>query len=428
MAGKTDLTVLRLPKGFSASSLRPLPPKSGDVLEGGDFSTAFESAGDSTDDARRAEAISALEIERLEVTEDERRKLEAEDETLGAVQTMFFDHVKPVSTADGAHAAQNEVAWGREAIGLTSETKLTGKGVTIAVLDTGIDGNYKEHPAFRSIASRIEPKNFTSNDEHAWQDHGTGHGTHVAGTIFGQPVNGVDIGVATGIERALIGKVLSNHGGSTDSIYKGILWAVTEGADIISMSLAIDFERLRRYQIEINDRSEAEATSITLKSYRENFTLFDRLSSLFSIGGTRVRSPVVVVATGNESARPDYTIEASPPAVAESFISVNAVDVALEVAPFSNTLGTLSAPGVGILSAALGDGLRLDSGTSMAAPHVAGAAALWIENLTEHGPRSANAIRDAMTESAHPLHKSHTERDDYGRGLVRVPGAPSLVS
>jgi hypothetical protein len=455
MTGLMDITVLRLPKGIRSRALDASPMEGfGGAMpgsDGGAFHTATRTRkrgselddifapartgtrGGGTRDAlrrdveRKTEAVSGMKLERLRVTDRERRMLEAEEGTFGAVQTMFYNHVQPVSMPAGATAGAHEThAWGREAIGLTKDTTRKGTGVTVAVLDTGLDRTYKTHPAFAAIADRIEGKNFIGEDAQDWADHG-GHGTHVAGTIFGQPVGGVEIGVAPGIERALIGRVLGPRGGSTQSIYQGMIWAVEEGADVISMSLAIDFDNMRRYQVDTLGRSEAEATSLTLKAYRENFTLFDRLSAVFDVRSTRVKSPVVVVATGNESARPDYTIEASPPAVSEGFISVNAVDAEMKVADFSNTMGTLSAPGVGILSAALGGGLRLDNGTSMAAPHVAGAAALWVEELTWDGPREADYIRRGMERAAQPLHKSRSEEQDFGFGLVRVPDAGPVV-
>ena len=58
-----------------------------------------------------------------------------------------------------------------------------------------------------------------------------GHGTHCAGTIFGGTVGGVRIGIAPGIDRAFIGKVLDGGGGgSTDQILDGIMWAARSGA------------------------------------------------------------------------------------------------------------------------------------------------------------------------------------------------------
>ena len=110
------------------------------------------------------------------------------------------DEPEKVVSADDS----TQIAWGLDAIGLTKNPFHSGKGVTVAVLDTGIDKDYKTHPAFRN--HNIEPKNFSSENVSDWQDN-DGHGTHCAGTIFGHPVNGTKIGVATGVEKVLIGKV-----------------------------------------------------------------------------------------------------------------------------------------------------------------------------------------------------------------------------
>lgn len=408
--GKIDTTVLRLPTGMSVRKLDARMRDKG--FAGPDFEFAPTTSAPEID-------LDAVRVDRVDASDAERRQLGAEEETLGVIDTMFFERIPsaaPASTAGGGGAVTT--AWGRRAIGLTDAPAFTGDGVVVAVLDTGIAAGYETHPAFQGMD--IEAENFTSSDATAWADD-DGHGTHCAGTIFGQPVGGTKIGVAPGIKKALIGKVLGKNGGSTDSVYRGILWAAQNRADVISMSLAIDFDSLRRRHIDVFGRSDAEATSLTLKSYRENFKLFDTLSVLFAMGGTRVKSPVVVVATGNESARPDYTIEAAPPAVAEWFLSVNAVDQALTVAPFSNTGGKLSAPGVDILSADLNNGLRTDSGTSMAAPHVAGAAALWIEKMTEGGAIAGRTVQDHMLRVAAPLTPANGAAEDLGDGLVQVP-------
>ena len=136
------------------------------------------------------------------------------------------------------------------------------------MLDTGIDAS---HPAFAGV--ELVQKDFTGEGD----GDGHGHGTHCAGTIFGRDVENMRIGVARGVERAVIGKVLgSNGGGSSDEIIRAMLWALDEGANVLSMSLGMDFpgyvDQLVREGMPAN-----LATSRALEAYRANVQLFDTL-------------------------------------------------------------------------------------------------------------------------------------------------------
>jgi subtilisin family serine protease len=105
--------------------------------------------------------------------------------------------IRPLAAA----AAGAQDVWGLAAVKADSSA-FTGDGVTVAVLDTGIN---KNHPAFAGIADQIVEKDFTGTGNGDNQ----GHGTHCAGTIFGRAVDGKRIGVAPGVTKALIGKVLT---------------------------------------------------------------------------------------------------------------------------------------------------------------------------------------------------------------------------
>jgi hypothetical protein len=311
------------------------------------------------------------------------------------------------------------MSWGVAAV-KADVSKFSGAGVTVAILDTGID---QTHPAFKGIdTNRNNFKNFTTEVD---QDI-DGHGTHCAGTIFGRAMSACRIGVAPGVERALIGKVIGKGGGSTDAIYKAILWASQNGAHVISMSLGMDFPAYR--QRLAASMPETVATSMALVGYRANVRLFDRLSQITSARDNVVPGSVVVAAAGNESKRPDYRIAVAPPAAAEQFLSVAAlgqIDAAgktsLTIAGFSNSGARLSAPGVDIWSAKLGGGLTLKSGTSMATPHVAGVAALWAEKLMGSKKSfQASRVIEQIERAAQDL-SSYLDPDDTGLGLVQAP-------
>jgi subtilisin family serine protease len=161
--------------------------------------------------------------------------LQRDSNVLGATEPIPLMLIEPVSSSGHVAAAPTEaqVAWGIKAVG-ASTSPFTGKGVTVAVLDTGID---KSHPAFSGV--EIIGRNFTTGTAEDFNDTNS-HGTHCAGTIFGRAVNGTRIGVAPGVTRAVIGKVLGPGGGSTGTLFSAINWAIENNAHIISMSLAMD--------------------------------------------------------------------------------------------------------------------------------------------------------------------------------------------
>lgn len=340
-------------------------------------------------------------------------------EVLAIAPVVPMKLIAPVENRAITQPSADPLAWGVKAVGADT-SPFSGEGIVVCVLDTGIDAS---HPAFTGV--NLVRKDFTGegkNDEH-------GHGTHCAGTIFGRTTNGTRIGVAPGVQKALIGKVLGAKGGSSESIVSAIQWAVENGANVISMSLGIDFPGLVEELIAA-DFPPALATSRALEGYRANVQLFERLASLIRAQGAFGQATVIVAAAGNESRRdenPEFEITVSPPAVSEGIISVAALgqsNQGLTVAPFSNTGANVSGPGVGIVSAKAGGGLQMMSGTSMATPHVAGVAALWAQKIKATSSLSVmqltgrvigSAIIDGLTPGLDPF--------DIGAGLVRSPQA-----
>ncbi len=338
------------------------------------------------------------------------------------------------SGGDGAGnrpASVDNITWGVRAV-KANKSNASGKDITVAVLDTGIE---KEHPAFRGITNWVT-KDFTKgpgsvedNSGNEPVDDQNGHGTHCAGTIFGHDVNGLRIGVAPGITRAIIGKVLGGaHSGGSGDLAKAMQWAANHGADIISMSLGIDFPGYVKALVD--DGMDARpATSMALEAYRANILMFEKLTAFFVAQAAFTKSVLIVSATGNESdryrARSPYTINLSPPAAAPGIMGIGALAQdgdRYKVAGFSNTGAVVAAPGVDIISAWPGRQLKSLDGTSMATPHVAGVAALWAEELRKTGSLNADTLRAKIiaTATVEPINPVwHVE--DVGSGLVQAP-------
>ncbi|MFF2236395.1 S8 family peptidase [Streptomyces anulatus] len=269
-----------------------------------------------------------------------------------------------------------------------------GKGTTVAVLDTGAD---TDHP---DLAGRVTAsKNFTdSQSTKDWQ----GHGTHTASTVGGSGAasDGLKKGVAPGT-GLLIGKVLNDSGyGQTSWIISGMQWAVDQKADVVSMSLGSSV---------IGDCGDplAEATGELSKNTH----------SLF------------VVAAGNSGPGAETV---SSPGCVPGVLTVGAVDRDDTTAPFSSrgpvavthTLKPeIAAPGVGISAASAGGrGLyayRTMSGTSMATPHVAGAAAIVRQ---AHPDWTAQQVKAALVSSARTAGKV-AGADQTGAGVLDVAAA-----
>lgn len=365
-----------------------------------------------TDTARRAESS----IESAELRPRDVRDLARDPDVVGIAPVMPTRLIAPVDVG----AAAVDGVWGIAAVG-ADRSAFTGTGVRVAVLDTGIDAS---HEAFRGVDLVQQDFSGTGNGDR------NGHGTHCAGTIFGRPVGGTRIGIAPGVTRALIGKVLADNGsGTSEAIFRGIQWAAQEGAHVISMSLGFDFPGLVDRLASQEGWPVDLATSAALEAYRGNLRMFDALMEMIDARAAFGSGTVVCAAAGNESRRQDnesYEVAVSIPAAADDVVSVGALAESpqgLKVAPFSNTFPQISAPGVAILSAKAGGGLASLSGTSMATPHVAGVTALWWEAVARSSARpSGTTVHAKLLASARTaIFAPGVDEADRGVGIVTAP-------
>ncbi|HEY9246382.1 MAG TPA: S8 family serine peptidase [Candidatus Methanoperedens sp.] len=286
-------------------------------------------------------------------------------------------------------------SWGVNHIGskIVQDNNINGTGVKIAVLDTGIDYNHEE------LRDNYKGGyNFVFNNSDPFDDYNTyiggkSHGTHVAGIIAAKR-NGMGVvGVAPNASIYAV-KVLDGAGIGMESwLISGIEWAVNNKMDIISMSLG---------------GGQDEPDSIALKTAVDN---------AYNAG-------VLLVASAGNT----YGGNVTQPARYDSVISVTATDEKDNAASFSakGPQIELAAPGVNITSTIVG-GYDTKGGTSMAAPHVTGTAALImsgnnLEDLNGDGLVNNKDIRLQLQRTAKDLGDQGKD-NTYGYGLVDAQAA-----
>nr|WP_239148856.1 S8 family serine peptidase [Streptomyces sp. SID12501] len=381
-AGRGDVPLIVTFKGKKAPSMSPftgagakvgraLPVVNGKAIRpvkkrGADFWNAVTGTGQQADGATEFTASTAIEKLWL----DGRRK-------------ASLDKSVPQIGAPAAWAAGYD-----------------GTGVKVAVLDTGVDTT---HP---DLASQVVAEQDFSGSSGTGDKFG--HGTHVASTVAGTgaKAGGKYKGVAPGA-KILNGKVLDDSGfGSDSGIIAGMEWAVAQGAAVVNLSLGGE---------DMPGIDPMEETVNRLSA--ESDTLF-------------------VIAAGNAGEGGESTV--GSPGSADAALTVGAVDKADALADFSSrgprfgdggVKPDLTAPGVAITAAgASGSVLEAEypsdipgyltlDGTSMATPHVAGAAALLAQ---QHPDWTGERLKAVLTGSAKPGSYSSFQQGTGRTDLVRA--------
>jgi subtilisin family serine protease len=223
----------------------------------------------------------------------------------------------------------------------------TGAGTTIAVVDTGVDADHET--LAENIVDGYAAEQCSDTDCDTDWDDDQGHGTHVAGTAAAA-LNGVGVyGVAPDADLLAV-KVLGPSGGSFASVAEGIEWSVNNGADVINLSLG---------------GPESQAVSDAVQYAADN-------------------DVIVISAAGNAGPCSDCV---NAPANNPNAVAVSATDSSDNLASFSSTGSEveIAAPGAAVNSSYPDDQYQELSGTSMASPHVAGAAAAVLSTGTAPG-------------------------------------------
>ena len=270
----------------------------------------------------------------------------------------------------------------------------TGKGVRVAVLDTGID---TEHPDLAVKGGTCTAEKCSAGVPY---DDNFGHGTHVAGIIAGKKDGTGIVGMAPNVELYAIKSMDSEGVGTTAQVTEGVKWAIQNNIQILNLSISI--------------------------------SVYDRPLELM-LQEAYKQGMVIVSAAGNEGGEAG-TDTITYPGKFSSVIAVGALKNDLSREPSSSVGPALeiSAPGKDVFSSfpieldiwdEKRDGYATLTGTSMAAPHVAGVLALYKE---QHPSMSNVKLREILQSTAKDLGKAGRD-ESFGFGLAQYTKAVTTV-
>ena len=322
-------------------------------------------------------AVSATTVQ--ELLNDDAVEYAAPDYVVSATPAQLAEPVAQATAVTPNDPLLNQL-WGMQNIGATRlwPTLRESPNIIVAVIDTGID--YRHSDLQRNMWSRGGKFGYDFFDDDDDPMDEEGHGTHCAGTIAGVGNNGVGVVGVTWQAQLMAMRFLGPDGsGSTSDAVKCIDWAVANGAHILSNSWA---------------------GPDTSQELSEAVTRAEQKGVLFVAAAGNTAG-----AGNNNDAAPFY-----PASLPQSnIISVAAIDSRNARGSFSHygqRSVDIGAPGVGIVSTVPNNEYSRQDGTSMAAPHVAGAAALvWSKTFAQPAQDRSQMVRvrDLIYANARPV-------------------------
>jgi subtilisin family serine protease len=318
------------------------------------------------------------------------------------VSSVEVDQI--VSAFDGPSQASSQVIpTGISRINANDAASSAGANVKVAVIDTGID---YLHPDLEH--NYMGGYDFVNDDPLPMDDNG--HGTHVAGTIAAEDNGFGVIGVAPQAELYGV-KVLDHEGSGWNSdVIAGILWAADNDMDVANLSLGMEGNSQAMQQA-IEDATKAGVTVVVAAGND-----YDDANNYIPAS---YEEAITVSAIADFDGEPGGL---SPQSYGFGGQRVEIADDAF--ASFSNygSAVDLAAPGQDILSTWPGGNYETISGTSMASPHVAGAAALYIASRSDNPP-TPYEVAEALIQNATPQTNPDGFTDDpdsYAEPLLNV--------
>ena len=297
-----------------------------------------------------------------------------------SIQVFEDASIKVSKPKEGKQIKEQQIPWGVSRVEADKAwVNTTGKGVKVAVVDSGISKHKDLRDNIKGEFNAIDPKKSAIDD--------FGHGTHVAGIIAAKDNKIGVVGVAPDVDLYAV-KVLDAMGaGYLSDLAEGIEWCINNEIQLINLSVELQKD-------------------YPLLSYTINRALSADI--------------IVVAAAGNTFGK-----SVTYPAAYEGVISVSAIDTNNNIANFS-AVGKIDfcAPGVDVYSTHLGNNYTIMSGTSMAAPHVSGVIALMLADLrndtNNDGVISFLEVMDIMLCNSVDIGTIGYD-GIFGKGLVKYP-------